>query len=36
MLHKENVLICVKARESILIDLAGTLEPNGLNRRDEL
>ena len=23
-------------RESILIDLAGTLEPHGLNRRDEL
>ena len=25
-----------KARESLLIDLAGTLEPHGLNRRDEL
>ena len=25
-----------KARESFLIDLAGTLEPHGLNRRDEL
>ena len=24
-----------KARESFLIDLAGTLEPHGLNRRDE-
>ena len=25
-----------KARESFLIDLAGTLKPHGLNRRDEL
>ena len=25
-----------KARESFLIDLAGTLEPHGLNKRDEL
>ena len=25
-----------KARESFLIDLAGTLEPHGLNRRDDL
>ena len=25
-----------KARESFLIDLAGTFEPHGLNRRDEL
>ena len=25
-----------KARESFLIDLGGTLEPHGLNRRDEL
>ena len=25
-----------KARESFLIDLAGTLEPHSLNRRDEL
>ena len=25
-----------KARESFLIDLAGTLEPHGFNRRDEL
>ena len=25
-----------KARESFLIDLVGTLEPHGLNERDEL
>ena len=33
--HSSRDLVC-KAKESDLIDLAMTLEPHGLNRRDQL